>query len=129
MFLLWERDMVMSTKSSTNKKVLCLPEPLCREAMYSMNNNGEMGEPYGVPMATHVKSSGALWNLRWHALLDKQDLIHDTMYGETPLSLKRPVSRPGLMLSKPPLMSRKSEDAFSLSLWAIVTSWDKKTAA
>ena len=58
MFLLCERDMEVSAKLSTKEKVLCLPEPLWREAMYSMNSSGEMGEPCGVPTATRVKTSG-----------------------------------------------------------------------
>ena len=112
----------MRARSSTKDMVLAAAVPLCNGATYSTNRRGDMGDPWGVPTATFLKEFGAPWKRRRHDLSVRKVLIYAIIYGESPFSLSIPVRRAGLTLSKPPLMSKKREEALSFSLCAVATS-------
>ena len=115
--------MDVRAKSSTNEKVFWVCFPRWRGATYRTKRSGEIGDPRGVPTATSTKSRGAPWKDSLHDRPLRKDLTQATMYGETPFSRRYPVRACGWMLSNPLLISRKRVEAFSLSFWAITTSW------
>jgi len=53
----------------------------------------------------------------------RKEHVQDDRYGLTPLGLSRPQREDGLMLSKPPLMSRNRVGTFLLSIWRVLILW------
>ena len=86
------------------------------------NNNGEMGEPCGVPTATGENLFRELWKRRRHLRLVRKLPTHEMMYVWVPLALGAEVSWAESTLSKPPLMSRKREETLRSSRWNRRTS-------
>src|SRR5437868_13941582 len=93
------------------------------------NNNGEKGEPWGVPTETGENVLGEPWNKRRHDRWDKKDQIHATRYPGVPFEERTDVKIEESTLSKPPLISRKRKEALSPGRWRIRTWYTRERQA
>src|ERR1700761_6225867 len=92
-------------------------------------SSGEMGEPWGVPTDTGAKVLGEPWKRRRHCLLVRKLPIQEVRYLWAPFALRAEVSWEGSTLSKPPFMSRKSEEDLRPRRWKTRTSWVREAVA
>ena len=69
---------------------------------------------------------GEPWNRRRHCLPERKLPIHAIKYLWAPLALRNDVSWAGSTLSKPPLISRKSEEVLRPRRWKRRTSWERE---
>ena len=83
---------------------------------------GEIGDPWGVPTETWEERLGEPWNIRVQVLSDRKEDTQSTIQEGT-LEARSPTLRvEALTLSTPALMSRKRVETSGLGLWRVFIS-------